>query len=296
MDLTRKEHGFTGSFYEGKGHPDKAVIYVGDCGMPKEELIAGGTFLLGAGYSVLFLETCGGDRITAESYPISLEDAEHAVKWLKRYFSDKDVRIGMAGLYLGAQYALLCAVQFPDISCVAACSPYDYVMEAFDKKADHFRKSSFQYHDKPFAYSPWFILEEGMFRLTLKSLKDRRYGPGRFLRYLYDRNVTVPQSRILVENMHADVLFLASEDDDILPAETAAERMRRTLEDAGCRYRVRTKIYENGSHVLGCPLEFDSRWGKRMKRRLPAVIRNPNGAKEAAEDSMTQIINFFNLW
>lgn len=284
MDLTKKEHGFDGSFYEGKKHPDKVIIYVGDHGMAVEELIAGGTYLLGAGYCVLFLEIGGG-------YPIALDDGERAVQWIKNYFSERPVKIAMTGLYLGAQYALLCAAQFPDISCVAACSPYDHVMEAFDRKSIRFGKSFFGYRDKTFPYSPWFILEEGMLRLTLKSLRDKRYGPGRFGRYLYDRNLTVPQSRIPVENMHADVLFLASDNDDVLPAETAAERMKKVLEDAGYRYRVRIKIYENGSHVLGCPLE-----GKRMKKKLPAVMKRPKEAREAAQDSMTQIIHFFNMW
>lgn len=289
MDLTKKEQGFNGSFYEGKRHPDKVIIYVGDCDMTIEELIAGGTFLLGAGYSVLFLELGGG-------YPVSLDDAECAIRWIRSYYTDRNVQIGMAGFYLGAEYALLCAVQFPDIGCVAACSPYDYVMEAVDKKSVRFRKSFFQYHNNPFSYSPWFILEEGMLRLTLKSLRDKRYGLGRFWRYVYDRNLTVPKSRIMVENMHADVLFLASDNDDVLPAEEAAERMQKVLNDAGYRFRVRMKIYENGSHVLGCPLDFDSRWGKRMKKKIPAVMKNPKSAKEAAQDSMTQIINFFNMW
>lgn len=289
MDLTKKEQGFNGSFYEGKRHPDKVIIYVGDCDMTGEELIAGGTFLLGAGYSVLFLELGGG-------YPVALDDAECAIRWIRSHYADRNVKIGMAGFYLGAEYALLCAAQFADIGCVAACSPYDYIMEAVDCRKDHFRLSFFQLHGVPFPYSPWFILEEGRLRLTLKSLKDKRYGPGRFWRYLYDRNLTVPQSRISVENMHADVLFLASEDDDVLPAEVAVERMQCILRDAGYRYRVRVKIYENGSHVLGCPLDFDSRWGKRMKKKIPAVMKNPKGAKEAAEDSMTQIINFFNMW
>lgn len=289
MDLTIKEHGFAGSFYEGKRHRDKVIIYTGDCGMTGEELIAGGAFLLGAGYSVLFLQT--GDE-----YPVSLDDAEHAIAWIRKYYAGRHMNIGMAGVYRGAEYALLCAARFPDIGCVAACSAYDYVMEAVDRKSVRRRSSCFQYHGEPYPHSPWFILEEGMVRLTLKSLKDKRYGLGRFWRYLFDRNLTIPQSRILVENMHADVLFLAADNDDVLPAETAAKRMCDVLKKAEYPYRVRLKIYENGSHVLGRPLDFGSRWGKQMKKKLPAVMKYPNEAKEAADDSMTQIINFFNMW
>lgn len=296
MDLTVKEHGFDACFYEGKRHHDKVIIYIGCCGMTGGELIAGGTFLLGAGYSVLFLQTGGGQGITEESCPVSLDDAGHAIAWIRRYFAGRTVKIGMTGFYFGAQYALLCAAKFPDIGCVAVCSAYDYVMEAIDKKSVRFRTSFFQHQGKPVPFSPWFILEEGMVRLTLKSLKDKRYGLGRFSRYLYDRNLPVPKSRILVENMRADVLFLSAENDDILPAETAAQRMCDTLKKAGYPYRARMKIYENGSHVLGCPLEFDSRRGKQMKKKLPAVMKNPKAAKEAADDSMIQIIRFFQTW
>lgn len=289
MDLTIREHGFNGSFYEGKKHPDKAIIYVGDCKMSQEDIIAGGTFLLGAGYTVLFLEV-------PDSVLLPVDNVEHGVKWLKKYFKVNSVKIGMAGFGMGAVYALLCAAQLSDISCVAACSPYDYVMEAYDSRFRHFKKSLFQYQGKAFAYSPWFILEEGVPRLWLKSLKDRRYGPGRFSRYLYDRNIAVPGSRVLVENMHADVLLLAADNDDILPAETAAERMGKILDDTNYRYRVQTKIYENGSHILGCELDFDSKWGKKIKKTIPAISKNPREAKEAAQDSMMQIIRFFNMW
>lgn len=289
MDLTVREHGFCGSFYEGKKHPDKVIIYVGSCNMWQEDIIAGGTFLLGAGYTVLFLDT-------GNCVPIPVDYVESAVKWLKDYFGHRNVKIGMAGWGMGATYALLCASHIPKITGVAACSPYDYIMEASDSKFHHFRKALFQYHGSSFVYSPWFILEEGMPRLLLKSLKDSRYGIGRFSRYIYDRNVTAPGSRILVENMHADVLFLASDNDDILPAETAAERMEKVLKEKNYRYRVQTKIYENGSHILGCGLDFDSKWGRKMKKTIPAMRKNPKEAKKAAADSMAQIIRFFNIW
>lgn len=296
MDLTLKEHGFEGSFYEGKRHRDKVIIYIGDCQMTGEELIAGGTFLLGAGFSVLFLKTGGGRGVTKEHRPISLDDAEHAIAWIHRYFAERTVKIGMTGLYLGAQYALLCAARFQDIGCVAVCSAYDYAMEAIDKKFCRYRNSFFQYQGESYPYSPWFILEEGMLRLMLKSLKDKRYGFGRFSRYLYDRNLPVPKSRILVENMQAHVLFLATDNDDVLPAETAAQRMCDVLRKAGYAYQVRMKIYEDGSHILGCPLDFSSRRGKQLKKKLPAVMRNSKAAKKAADDSMTQIICFFQTW
>lgn len=296
MDLSVNEHGFAGSFYEGKRYRDKVIIYTGSCGMTCEELVAAGTFLLAAGYSVLFLQTGNGAGITEKTCPVSLDDAEHAIAWIHGYFAEITVKIGMAGFALGAEYALLCAVKFSDIGCVAVCSAYDFVMEAVGGKSARFCKSFFQYQGEPVPFSPWFILEEGMIRLTLKSLKDKRYGLGRFWRYLYDRNLPVPRSRILVENMHADVLFLAADNDDVLPAETAAKRMCDVLKKTGYPYRTCIKIYENGSHVLGCPLDFNSRRGKQMKRKLPAVMKNPKAAREAADDSMTQIINFFKMW
>lgn len=98
-----------------------------------------------------------------------------------------------------------------------------------------------------------------------------------------------------VENMKADVLLLASENDDCWPSEVSARRVDAILRNVEYPYRVKSVIYEKGSHAIGGMLN-DEKMRKRMKKILPAEKKYPAECEEARVDSMKQIEAFLAEW
>ena len=296
MDFTVNEHGFCGSFYEGKSFKNKVVIFAGGHNMSHNDTISAGMYLPAAGFSVMFLTICQAAGTPDEMCRVPVEYVSNAVEWLKAHYNNDSLKIGIVGCMEGGTYALLAASLTDEFSLVVACSPYDYVMESVSPKYVRNKASTFTYQGNDIPYSPWFILEEGILRLKIKSLKDSRYGEGRFCRYIYDRNTTIDKSRILVENINADVLLVAPEDDDMWFSKRAVLNMESQLKSAGCRHRVRASVYENASHVLGCSIDYKSRWGRYAKKTLPYIKQHKKEALEAAKESRMEILQFLRDW
>jgi len=129
--------------------------------------------------------------------------------------------------------------------------------------------------------------------------KTPGYGLRRFMRFGYDEmdKRQLPEARIKVENMHADVLFLAVKDDDAWPSDVAVPRMLKVLKEANYPYRVESHIYEKASHIL-------ANSGVEMKRiskfivnlMMTAEKKYPEECNEARQDSIKRILKFLEVW
>ena len=115
------------------------------------------------------------------------------------------------------------------------------------------------------------------------------------LRYYYDKNPLTEESRILVENMKADILLLASVNDDCWPAEVSAKHVEEILKKSNYPYRVKTVIYEKGSHAIGSMLR-NEKVRKKLTSMLPAEKKYPKECEEARIDSVKQIESFLKDW
>jgi BAAT / Acyl-CoA thioester hydrolase C terminal. len=125
------------------------------------------------------------------------------------------------------------------------------------------------------------------------------YGLSRFMRYGYDmlEKKLLPEARIKVENMHADVLFLAAKDDDAWPSDIAVVRMVKVLREAGYPYRVEYRIYEKASHALTDGLDEMTGYAKWVLRHmLPAEKKYPKECEEARQDSFQRNLRFLEEW
>ena len=119
------------------------------------------------------------------------------------------------------------------------------------------------------------------------------------MRYGYDlmENSQLPEARIKIENMHADVLFLAVKDDDAWPSNIAVPRMVRVLKDSDYPYRVEYHIYEKGSHALADGLDKMTGYARfALKHMLPAEKKYPKECEEARRDSFRRILKFLKEW
>lgn len=296
---TLETEGFIADYFPGTKYPDKAIISVGGSYCDEKTSIAMSKYLRDAGYNVLVLGYYLWKGLGKEMVDIPIDYAEKAVHWLQ---NEKHIsKIAMTGPSAGAGYTLLAASYIPDISCVVPVVPWDYVCEGNRQTAKGYvlsGHSQYSWHgeDVPCFHlkMPW-----SMFGWLKAAKKTPGYGMARFMRFGYDymEQHLDPNARIRVENMHADVLFLAVKNDDCWPSDVAVPRMVTVLEKAGYPYRVESHIYEKASHALTDGLDSMTGSAKWMvKHMIPAEKKYPKECEEARQDSFKRILAFLERW
>lgn len=292
---TREKQGFVGVYFPGDRAHDKAIIATGGASCDEQTSISMCRYLREAGYNVLVLGFYLWDGLPKEMVSIPVDYVEKAIEWLK---SEKGIRsVTMTAASTGVGYTLLAASLIPDISCVIPVVPYDYVMEGTTNNFKRLHRSVYTWHGSDIPYSPWSLIDQGMGKIIGSTMRDKRYGLKRLYRYGYDHNPVTEESRIKVENMHADVLFLAVRDDDAWPSDLAVPRMVRVLKEANYPYRVESHIYEKASHALTDGLDEMkgyARWA--LNHILPAEKKYPKECEEARKDSFKRILKFLEEW
>lgn len=293
QELKLSEHGFYGYFRKGTTNADKAMIVMSGADGNKEFAIGSADVFLDEGYSALVLGFHKWEGLPQDCCLIPVDYMENAVKWL---LGRGDIaKVGVNGASMGAQYSLLCASLIPEISLVIAAAPYDYVLERVDEKFKRTGKSTYTYHGKEIPCSPSVLLDENVPKLMLKCAFDKFYGLKRMIRFYYDKNPLTEESRIKTENMQADLLLIASENDDCWGAETASRRIESVLKQSGYKHRVKAVIYQKGSHAIGNVIA-DEKIKKMFRKMLPAEKKYPKECEQARIDSVKQIKSFLKEW
>ncbi|MBQ8781996.1 MAG: hypothetical protein IJZ72_10030 [Oscillospiraceae bacterium] len=293
QELSLNKYGFYGYFRKGTTCADKAMIVMSGSDGNKELAISHADIFLREGYSVLVLGFYKWEGLSRDKSHIPVDYMEKAVKWLLG--GGDIVKVGVNSSSLGAQYALLCASLISEISLVIASAPFDYVLECVDDKFRRTGRSTYTYHGKEITYSPSVLLDSNIAGLLWKCAVDKNYGLKRMLRFYYDKNPLVEESRIKVENMKADVLLIASENDDCWPAEISARRVEAVLKKNGYPYRVKTVIYEKGSHAVGNMISSE-KMRKTLRSMMPAEKKYPEECERARIDSVRRIKDFLKEW
>ncbi len=293
IELTLERDGFYGLYHEGTKYPDVVILRTAGSGAPKGNVISCSKFLFEAGYSVLCIGYYMWGTLGDVIDEIPLDYVEKAISWVRSYTGNSNLRIGITGLSQGASYALAAAARIPDISAVAAASPFDHVMEGNTNSFRRTGHSSYTWHGEPLPYTRWKLLDASLPKLLFHILRDKEYGISRMMRYGYDKNGIDPVSAIEVENMHADLLLLASKDDDCWPSDEAVPRMVERLRVAGYSHHVESHIYERGCHNMGGDMTLTGKTGKKMKRLMRSWADHPDDCLACIEDSKERILTFF---
>ncbi|MCR4696758.1 MAG: hypothetical protein K5654_05545 [Lachnospiraceae bacterium] len=292
---TIENEGFVGIYYPGTVYPEKAVIAAGGASCDEKTSIAMSKFLRNAGFNVLVLGFYMWEGLSDELVSIPIDYAEKAVRWLKE---EKGIKgVAMTAVSTGAGYTLVSASLIPDIGCVIPVVPFDHVMEGTTNNFKRLHRSVYTWHGEDVPYSPWTLIDQGLFKVFTGAMKDKKYGLKRFMRYGYDHNPLTGESRIKVENMHADVLLLSVVDDDGWPSDEAVPRMMKVLEESNYPYRFESHIYEHASHALADGLDEMTGYAKwAFKLLLPAEKKYPEECEAARKDCFKRIIRFLEDW
>lgn len=291
-----EENGFCGTFYKGTKYMEKAIIFMSGAGISQKRTQEAALLLVKQGYSVLVLGFYKWKGLPKEMYHIPVEYVQQATKWLHSYKEQKIQKIAIMGTSTGAGYALLCASLYSDISCVIAISPFDHVMEGADSKFRRTNISTYTYEGNDITFTPNIPLDDGVFTLLGQARKNKKYTLKRAMRYVYDINPPLPSSRIQIENMKADLLLIAAQDDDFWPADEAVLRIKEMLSKSNYSYRVKSIVYEKASHLLGIIPTLNPFKKILIQATIAAEGRYPKECENARKDSEREILTFLAQW
>lgn len=292
IKFTLEKDGFKGTYYEGK-IKDKVIIYTGGAGLNEKITNNSSEFLRNQGYSVLVLGFYLWKGLPKEMYHIPVEYVEKAVNWLKE--KKKISKIGIMGTSTGAGYILLSASLIPEISCVVAVSPLDYVMEGVRGKFKPQNCSVYKYKGQDVPYTEFNVLHSNLFKELRKFFKNKNYSNKQMNRYAYDIANYTEESRIKVENIEADILLIAPKYDDSWPSTEAVNRIEKILRKNNYSYRVKKVIYEKGSHILGY-WKLNKTLKFLMKYMYPLEKKYPLECEKARQESAQVILDFIKEW
>ncbi|OUM65977.1 hypothetical protein PIROE2DRAFT_59630 [Piromyces sp. E2] len=297
--LTVKDNGFEGMYIPGTISPDKVIIATGGSFCNEEVSLLMCRYIRKAGYTVLLLGYYMWEGLQKDLVSIPVDFAEKAVKWLKEVKKPKGIAI--TGASTGAAYSLLAASLIPDINCVVAIVPYDYVPEGTTKRGLHFKvtnKSQYTWHGEDLPFMPFEVLKNGMLHWYKLMKKTPGYNLRRASRFGYDemeKNLK-PEARIKVENMHAEVLVLGVKDDDAWPSDVAVPRIVRILKEANYPYRVESHVYEKASHALMDGIDEMKGYPKWALKNKYAEKKYPKECEKARQDCFKRVLKFFEEW
>lgn len=301
---TLEKEGFLGTFYPCAVPTEKAIILVGGSGEKRPFVEKRAQALRDEGFHVLALGYYLWAPLSAQTVGIPVDYVEKAAAYLKHDAPVHIAKIGMTGLSLGAEYALLCASYLPELSCVAAVSGFDFVVEGCKNMLWRQHRSYFTYHGADVPYAPAEALSH-LPKTLWAWKKDSRYGAYAMNRFYY--NECFPHrtdaSRIKVENIRGDILLLAPAYDDTWPSDAAVRRMMQVLDETRFPYRHEAVLYEKASHYLAVPpaaMEMDEKsvdsTEKVLARLLTMEKKYPAECRAARRESWAKLVSFFKEW
>lgn len=301
---TLEKEGFLGTFYQSTVLTEKAIILVGGSGEKRPYVEKRAQALCKEGFHVLALGYYLWAPLPAQMVGIPVDYAEKAVAFLQKNPFVPISKIGMTGLSLGAEYTLLCASCLPQISCVAAVSGFDFVVEGCKNVFFRQHRSYFSYHGADVPYEPAQALSH-LAKTLWAWKKDPRYGAYAMNRFYYNECFPgrTDASRIKVENIHGDILLLAPAYDDTWPSDAAVPRMMQVLEEKQFPYRHEAVLYEKASHYLAVPpecLQLEGKTEEQTRRILARILtmekKYPDGCERARAESWKKLVAFFRAW
>ena len=219
------QDGLTAEFYRGRQDAvsDQAVIILGGSDGNYKTTQQFAAAFADHGLNTLALPYYGQPHLPKDLAQIPVETVETAAGWLhRRGFT----RIGIWGISMGAQLALLAASLIPAIGRVAAVSPLDVCVQGLQVSP---RKrlldcSAFTWRGQDLPYCPLRMNRRRVWRDSLKSL-------GLNMRSCYRSVATAAEeARIKIENINGAILLLTAGYDLMWPAHPSAQRMMRRLQ------------------------------------------------------------------
>jgi len=197
--------------------------------------------------------------------------------------------ISTYGVSTGSVFAALAARYYPGMEKVILVSPTHVVPGCASKKkkkdAGH-SMATMDGEELP------FVPVDFSARKPEKTYKDEdtgREGLGMWFSYsdAYDARENVEKAYLRLEETGADILLLASMQDEMWPADYSIKYMKRRLERSDYDKDVRVVLYEKGSHLLG--VMPNRKKYPQIYRKIPSLSKVFRNLKESRAESFVAL-------
>lgn len=261
---------------------DKVIIVMvgsdGDYEMSRRLAVA----FCRSGIHALSIAYCGEKGLPKAVHEIPIETVQYAIDWLK---SIGYKRVGICGVGKSAEYALVAASYLPEITCVTAISPIDYVFEGIASHSVLQKVSSWSYKGKPLPYIP--LKMSVMFFLN-HCIQENQFDT----RYMYEDALEFPhgEARIQVQKIKGPILLISADYDSIWPSNEACRRIKEYLKKYQFGHRVKHVSYKYGSHLL-IPIDLG------VEAYFKVEKEHPEECDKSKEEALIQAVSWFkDMW
>lgn len=247
------------------------------------------------GYAVLALAYFGVENVPENLENIPLEYFKKATYWLKEHHAVNN-QVSLIGFSRGGELALLLGATYDEYQAVIAVSPSSYVTPGM-KNNTFAPIPSWTLNGKAlpymkFAFPPSMILS--MFRNWIFKR------PSSFLS-IWNRTMKdqrkIADARIRVENIHAPILTISGDDDQLWPSSQFVKMIKKQLSHHP--YQHQHFSYEGAGHFLAFPYSFSSLPSNIIKQLDNGMAINFGGSKlanaSATIDSWNKIRDFLKI-
>lgn len=243
-----------------------------ECGEKGGQLL--GQAVSKLGYGTLALAYCGSEGLPPAVQNIPLEYFGKALDWVEKQPLADSKHIGIYGISIGAETALLIAAREPRIKAVVAGSPSSVVWQGFDPRDYRSVAPTYLLDGKPVPYLPYDMSK------MFVSILD-----------LYQRSLdTLPvhqEAIIPVENINGPVLLLSGKADGLWPSSTMSDQVIARLDAKNFRYAHEHIAYPDAGHIAGVPpTDFPI-------MQLERLGGTPDGNTAARADAWKRTVAFF---
>ncbi|MDD4849961.1 MAG: acyl-CoA thioester hydrolase/BAAT C-terminal domain-containing protein [Gemmiger sp.] len=282
-----EQDGFIGRLFtpEGNRFPGKALVaFSGSDGRFALPCLLGQLFAEN-GIAVLAIAYFNLPGLPSSLCAIPMEPVEKAARWLR---ANGYAKIGVWGISMGAELALLAGAQMPGlISCVIAASPICFITQGFTKDKRVQPHSEFTWRGADLPYRPYTVKR---FTKTLILKSWCRYGDPGF-RLCYEPLMALPDEKsvIPVEKIQGPVLLFSGGLDSMWPAQESADFLMQRLEKRNFPYLHQHFTYAHGSHFM-VPMHLKS---ERLFRSERSYAAESDAYKK---DQLEKTLAFLHQW
>ncbi|SES64515.1 Acyl-CoA thioester hydrolase/BAAT N-terminal region [Oceanobacillus limi] len=275
-----------------KGTFPAVIVLSGSDGGMQEHAAA---LLASKGYTVLALPYFGSEEGVPNNLEnIPLEYFQEATDWLREHPAVNG-NISLIGYSRGGELALLLGATFDSYKSIIAGVPSAYITAGM-KNGIFAPVPSWVFQQKPLPYLKFTYRFSSMVAI-LKNWIVRR--PISYLS-IWDNSLKneagFSENRIAVEDIHAPLLLITGDDDQLWPSSLYVKMIEDKLKHSKTTHQNRYLYYDNAGHFLSFPYSFVNLPAQVYMNVGGGMTMTFGGSKaanaKASRDSWLKILDF----